>query len=200
MKWNTLESSRNAPKAFKRFFAPKAFKRFLTKKMRTQGSECIFVYWSLSQMKRAWCDWNLVVKMSQLVTLLHSVSPQFITGCQLHQHTCWVDRCYVQPPCAAMTDPHYAHSTVALSHNLPALLSMNIERSCQAHVNTASMHAKTGSEAVAQHTASTCHLPGIQLSGACLQLCSVPFPNAVQLWLFKVFLLEKLPEVILLMY
>ncbi|GAA6096279.1 potassium voltage-gated channel subfamily H member 5a isoform X1 [Tachysurus ichikawai] len=32
-----------------------------------------------------------------------------------------------------MTDPCYAHATAALSHNLPILLPMNIERSCHAH-------------------------------------------------------------------
>lgn len=112
--------------------------------MQIHSSECIFAYWSLSLVWLKHMPFNVIAcAAAHDPTALFS--HQFITSCQLHQHTCWVDRCCVQPPCAAMTDPHNAHSTGVVSHKLPEVLLRNIERPCHAHVNTDYTHVKTGS-------------------------------------------------------
>lgn len=102
---------------------------------------------------------------------------------QLHEHTCWVDRCSVQPPCVATTDPRYCHSfsqparSVAVENR--KVMSCTCERWLYACYNGLGGCCTTP---------SLCHLPGMQLSETRLQLSPIPFPSAVQLWLIKLFL------------
>lgn len=113
-----------------------------------------------------------------------TVFPSCITSCQLHQHTCWVDRCCVCPAWCHDRPTLHSFHTSPFSQPAQRIAEENRKVTCEHWLYT---HVKTGS-VLHNIRLGLCHLPGMRLSEARLQSSPISFPKVVQLGLSKPFL------------